>query len=89
MFSLKNIFSITPVHFLVKYFPIALISGYTLAVMERYDYDNRRKGSPVSHTKRPSKVGFSIFFLLVTNIPMAPFCMSLVHQVHEMHPPLH
>uniref|UniRef100_B9HBN3 Uncharacterized protein n=1 Tax=Populus trichocarpa TaxID=3694 RepID=B9HBN3_POPTR len=48
--------------------------------MERYDYDNRRKGSPVSHTKRPSKVGFSIFFLLVTNIPMAPFCMSLVHQ---------
>lgn len=57
--------------------------------MERYDYDNRRKGSPVSHKKRPSKVGFSIFFLLVTNIPMAPFCMSLVHQVHEMHPPLH
>lgn len=36
IFYMQSIFSITPLYFLVKYFPIALISGYTLAVMARY-----------------------------------------------------
>jgi hypothetical protein len=38
--------------------------------------------------KRPSKVGFAIFVLLATNIPMALY-MSLVHQVCEIPPQLY
>ncbi|CAK7338082.1 unnamed protein product [Dovyalis caffra] len=66
--------------FVLPVLPIALMfSGYSLAAMARSDTDSRRKVSPDSHMKRPSKVGFAIFFLLVTNIPMALY-MSLVHQ---------
>lgn len=66
--------------FVLPMLPIALMfSGYSLAVMAKSDSDSRRKGSPNSHMKRPSKVGFAIFFLLATNIPMALY-MSLVHQ---------
>ncbi|KAF9662687.1 hypothetical protein SADUNF_Sadunf18G0080200 [Salix dunnii] len=66
--------------FVLPMLPIALMfSGYSLSVMAKADSDSRRKGSPDSHTKRPSKVGFAIFFLLATNIPMALY-MSLVHQ---------
>lgn len=68
--------------------PIALIfSGFSLAVMARSNSpDGKGKGSSNSYAKWPSKVGFAIFFLLATNIPMALY-MSLVHQVKEM--PLH
>lgn len=66
--------------FVLPMLPIALMfSGYSLSVMAKSDSDSRRKGSPNSHMKRPSKVGFAIFFLLATNIPMALY-MSLVHQ---------
>lgn len=66
--------------FVLPILPIALMfSGYSLSVMAKSDSDSRRKGSPNSHMKRPSKVGFAIFFLLATNIPMALY-MSLVHQ---------
>ncbi|KAJ6673470.1 GLYCOSYLTRANSFERASE [Salix viminalis] len=66
--------------FVLPMLPIALMfSGYSLSVMEKADSDSRRKGSLDSHMKRPSKVGFAIFFLLATNIPMALY-MSLVHQ---------
>ncbi|KAJ6435553.1 hypothetical protein OIU84_000701 [Salix udensis] len=66
--------------FVLPMLPIALMfSGYSLSVMAKADSDSRRKGSPESHMKRPSKVGFAIFFLLATNIPMALY-MSLVHQ---------
>ncbi|KAJ6863228.1 GPI mannosyltransferase 3 [Populus alba x Populus x berolinensis] len=66
--------------FVLPMLPIALMfSGYSLSVMAKSDSDTRRKGSPNSHMKRPSKVGFAIFVLLATNIPMALY-MSLVHQ---------
>ncbi|KAG5225847.1 GPI mannosyltransferase [Salix suchowensis] len=66
--------------FVLPMLPIALMfSGYSLSVMAKADSDSRRKGSSDSHMKRPSKVGFAIFFLLATNIPMALY-MSLVHQ---------
>ncbi|KAJ6296069.1 hypothetical protein OIU78_023997 [Salix suchowensis] len=70
--------------FVLPMLPIALMfSGYSLSVMAKADSDSRRKGSSDSHMKRPSKVGFAIFFLLATNIPMALY-MSLVHQVCEI-----
>ncbi|KAK9210514.1 hypothetical protein WN944_002885 [Citrus x changshan-huyou] len=67
--------------FVLPVLPIALIfSGYSLAVMEKADYlDNKRKGSLNTRSKWLSKTRFAIFFLLVTNIPMALY-MSLVHQ---------
>ncbi|KAJ6731647.1 GLYCOSYLTRANSFERASE [Salix purpurea] len=66
--------------FVLPMLPIALMfSGYSLSVMAKADSDSRRKGSLDSHMKRPSKVGFAIFFLLATNIPMALY-MSLAHQ---------
>ncbi|KAH8481943.1 hypothetical protein H0E87_029412 [Populus deltoides] len=66
--------------FVLPMLPIALMfSGYSLSVMAKSDSDSRRKGSPNSRMKRPSKVGFAIFVLLATNIPMALY-MSLVHQ---------
>lgn len=67
--------------FVLPVLPIALMfSGYSLAVMEKADYlDNKRKGSLSTHSEWLSKTGFAIFFLLVTNIPMALY-MSLVHQ---------
>lgn len=75
--------------FVLPMLPIALMfSGYSLSVMAKADSDSRRKGSPDSHMKRPSKVGFAIFFLLATNIPMALY-MSLVHQVCEIPPQLY
>lgn len=69
--------------FVLPVLPIALMfSGYSLAVMEKADYlDNKRKGSLSTHSEWLSKTGFAIFFLLVTNIPMALY-MSLVHQVN-------
>ncbi|KAJ6759270.1 GLYCOSYLTRANSFERASE [Salix koriyanagi] len=75
--------------FVLPMLPIALMfSGYSLSVMAKADSDSRRKGSSDSHMKRPSKVGFAIFFLLATNIPMALY-MSLVHQVCEIPPQLY
>lgn len=69
--------------FVLPMLPIALMfSGYSLSVMAKSDSDTRRKGSPNSHMKRPSKVGFAIFVLLATNIPMALY-MSLVHQTER------
>ncbi|KAH7569299.1 hypothetical protein JRO89_XS06G0140200 [Xanthoceras sorbifolium] len=67
--------------FVLPVLPIALMfSGYSLAVMERADYlDRKKEGSSNIHVKWPSKIQLSIFFLLVTNIPMAVY-MSLVHQ---------
>lgn len=67
--------------FVLPVLPIALMfSGYSLAVMEKADYlDNKRKGSLNTRSKWLSKTRFAIFFLLVTNIPMALY-MSLVHQ---------
>ncbi|XP_058082019.1 mannosyltransferase APTG1 [Magnolia sinica] len=67
--------------FVLPVLPIALMfSGYSLAAMENLDSsDNRKKGASKFHIRCPTKMQLSIFFLLVTNLPMALY-MSLVHQ---------
>lgn len=70
--------------FVLPVLPIALMfSGYALAKMKASGSpDTERKGSLNIYTRCPSKIQFSILFLLATNIPMALY-MSLVHQVHQ------
>ncbi|GMY35497.1 GPI mannosyltransferase 3 isoform X2 [Fagus crenata] len=67
--------------FVLPVLPIALMfSGYALAKMKASGSpDTERKGSLNIYTRCPSKIQFSILFLLATNIPMALY-MSLVHQ---------
>ncbi|GAV56763.1 Glyco_transf_22 domain-containing protein [Cephalotus follicularis] len=67
--------------FVLPVLPVALMfSGYSLAILEGPLSQGRiRKESLNSYVKWPPKLRFAIFFLLITNIPMA-FYMSLVHQ---------
>ncbi|XP_071722635.1 mannosyltransferase APTG1-like [Rutidosis leptorrhynchoides] len=64
--------------FVLPVLPIALIfSGYSLAVFQ--GLNTRGNKSSSRRVKWPSQLKVAIFFLLVTNIPMALY-MSLVHQ---------
>ncbi|CAK9140301.1 unnamed protein product [Ilex paraguariensis] len=67
--------------FVLPVLPIALMfSGYSLATISwGVSSSGRKKGSPSLRTKCCSKMQLTIFFLLVTNLPMA-FYMSIVHQ---------
>ncbi|XP_077232697.1 alg9-like mannosyltransferase family isoform X2 [Tasmannia lanceolata] len=67
--------------FILPVLPIALMfSGSSLAAIENvYPADSKRKISSNFHMRCPSKLQLAIFFLLVTNLPMALY-MSLVHQ---------
>lgn len=64
--------------------PIALMfSGYAIAKLKTPDSpDTEKKRSLKIHIRVPSKMRYSILFLLLTNIPMALY-MCLVHQVHH------
>lgn len=65
--------------FVLPVLPIALIfSGYTLAAISRPDLSDTRKKTNF-HFRYPSKLKLAIFFLVITNLPMALY-MSLVHQ---------
>ncbi|XXG74680.1 hypothetical protein AAC387_Pa07g3338 [Persea americana] len=67
--------------FVLPVLPVALMfSGYSLAAMENLDSsDDKRKRPSEFHRRCPSKMQLSLFFLLVTNLPMALY-MCLVHQ---------
>ncbi|XP_026405956.1 GPI mannosyltransferase 3-like isoform X1 [Papaver somniferum] len=67
--------------FVMPVLPIALMfSGYSLAsLQDTVSNDINRKISSDLRNKCPSRMQFGLFFLLVTNLPMALY-MSLVHQ---------
>ncbi|KAL3614020.1 Mannosyltransferase aptg1 [Castilleja foliolosa] len=67
--------------FVLPVLPIALMfSGYSLANLRKCEVSMRKvRKSPCSWTKCFSKLRIAVFFLLVTNIPMALY-MSMVHQ---------
>ncbi|KAB1204157.1 GPI mannosyltransferase 3 [Morella rubra] len=67
--------------FVMPVLPIALMfSGYAIAKLKTPDSpDTEKKRSLKIHIRVPSKMRYSILFLLLTNIPMALY-MCLVHQ---------
>ncbi|ONK79617.1 uncharacterized protein A4U43_C01F8200 [Asparagus officinalis] len=66
--------------FVLPVLPIALMfSGYSLAAMSKPDFSDTESKKGHSPTRCPSRRQLTVFFLLVTNLPMALY-MSLVHQ---------
>ncbi|KAL5697329.1 Mannosyltransferase aptg1 [Ranunculus cassubicifolius] len=66
--------------FVLPVLPIALMfSGYSLASLEKTSDLEKKKKTSLPRIKCPSRVQIAVFFLLVTNIPMALY-MSMVHQ---------
>ncbi|KAL0345978.1 UNVERIFIED_CONTAM: GPI mannosyltransferase 3 [Sesamum radiatum] len=68
--------------FVLPVLPVALMfSGYSLANLGKCELSKRKvKESSSSHKKRSLKLQLAVFFLLVTNTPMAIY-MSMIHQL--------
>lgn len=65
--------------FVLPVLPLALLfSGYSLAKLSQQQHSSNKKSNK---NKSFWKIKPALFFLLVTNIPMALY-MTMVHQVH-------
>ncbi|XP_042066073.1 mannosyltransferase APTG1-like [Salvia splendens] len=63
--------------FVLPVLPVALMfSGYSLAKLGRAEIS---KGDSNSHIRRAPKLELAVWFLLITNVPMALY-MSMIHQ---------
>ncbi|XP_071729642.1 mannosyltransferase APTG1-like isoform X2 [Rutidosis leptorrhynchoides] len=67
--------------FVLPVLPIALVyAGYSLAMLsQRYSSSKRNQKTTNARTKSSWKIQSAVFFLLVTNVPMAIY-MSMIHQ---------